>query len=371
MAIFEGFSDDAFIWSNLVRAIQSGNSTDWFSQYPSESGKSLLDRLIKPQFSDLRTTAAFLDDWTVCEPFGSNSPNAKMWESCEATLDARPISGDRSASLVVTILDQLELPFFTLGSGDEILVIAELDNGLHSSSIQIFQTSNGPVAEVANLMLVADLNLNDAGPDFLLSRFVAVPSVLQAAAYLAETPFPSSTWMMQGTRESAFPSVPAAHRPQPFFDCVGNVHARVPWLDTEREVTIEFPEYEHGIRFGYKIPLNRPRGELLEIFDGVLSALPKINTMLDDGFLNAGPDSAAPFQTVLASGAAFFEGAGYSYRPYLELVREETARASGVGFAAASSAPSTPVKATRFCESCGAPRNAEARFCGSCGSRFG
>lgn len=367
MGTFEGFSDEAFTWTNLVRAIQSGNSADWFDQYPSDIGRALLDRLTDPQLSQLRTAATFLDDWRVCEPFGSNSPNAEAWESCEATLQALPISGDRHAGVMMTILDELELPYFVLSSGDEILVVVELDNGLHGISVQVFQTPSGPVAEVANLMLAADLNLGDAGPDFLVSRFVAVPSVLQAAAYLGEAPFPSSTWMMQGSRESAYPNVAVTNRPQPFFDCIGNARARVPWLDPDREVTIEFPICELGIRFGYKISLYLPRQELLECFSGALWALPKINTMLDDGFLNAGPDAAAPFQVVLASGAAFSEGRGYSYRPYLELAREEASRANGLN--GLKAAPSSSGK--KFCESCGSPRNAEARFCGSCGSSFG
>lgn len=372
MAIFEGFTDDAFTWGNLIRAVQSGSAAAWFDQYPSVSGKAMLDKLVEPQFAFLRESAPFLDEWRVCEPFGANCANAAAWQSYEATLDARQLSGYRYTDAMISILDELEVPYFELSSGDEIVVIFELENGLHASSIRLYQAASGPVAEVANVMLAADLDMSDAGPDFLLSRFVAVPAVLQGAAYLAETPFPSSTWMMQGTRELTFPEIPVGHRPQPFFDCVGNDPVRIPWLDADRELTFEFPLVETGIRFGYKIRLDLSAQELTVIFDRVLTALPKMNTILDDGFLNAGVDSAAPFQSVLASRVAFSDGEGYAYRPYLEVVREFTPgprqRYSAQLDASTRSVTVPDSSAKRFCESCGAPRNPDARFCGSCGA---
>jgi len=81
MVKFEGFSEEAFTWINLVRAIQHGSATKWFAQYPAVSGQDVMTTMISPEHGFLRDSLGFLADWSVTKPFGVFCPDSAEWLS--------------------------------------------------------------------------------------------------------------------------------------------------------------------------------------------------------------------------------------------------------------------------------------------------
>ena len=253
MTAFDGFSEQAFTWNSVVLAISTGAAVEWFSAYPTVSGQSVFDGPLRPSIGPYAEVFEQMADWKVARPFGVHCDDAALWYP--RGVDATAADPERSTAgrQLVSALRTSGIDYIL---GDErdagLYVVHRVDNGAHHSFLKVFETPEGAFVEISAPVLVSALDLDDAGPDFYVSRFFAVPAVIQAAAVLAETPFPSV--LMSFERSMAYPDVPASRRLLPFLDPIVNASLIIP-LAQGSNVSLDYMSVEQTCRFGFSVPL--------------------------------------------------------------------------------------------------------------------
>ena len=136
----------------------------------------------------------------------------------------------------------------------------------------MFETPEGAFVGISAPVLLSALDLDDASPDFYVSRFLAVPAVIQAAAFLAETPFPSA--LMSFERSMAYPDVPPGKRPLPFFDSIVNAPL-IFSLAQGSTVSLDYMSVEQTYRFGFSVPLTMGEKAHASVLRVTVDAMPK------------------------------------------------------------------------------------------------
>ena len=144
-----------------------------------------------------------------------------------------------------------------------------------------------------------------------LATQVFLPYMFQSAAYLSESPFPSTPIVMR-TREQQFGLDNFEDIPKLAFLTeensrnFGTVNAN----NQMQAIFLWAPQITH---YGYIIEDKHLENPKEELFITILDALPKVGDILADGYCNWGPDSELNFQASCYSDRASYSPEEYSW----------------------------------------------------------
>lgn len=313
---------DPYRWGALATALTRNAGASWFGQYPIRTASDVLDMF--PYLAKLQEYYPFSRNFEVARPFGIPGPDIGSW--------------DEPADVFARFEDHPLGPRL-LGLLDKAGVIYEASP---EEIVCIFETGLGPIVEHGNLCVRPDgtaviqwsseLLLCWADRDhskpidlYMHSRLLHVPAVMQAAFFLAETPWPSTASMFAMPREVAFSEsgIPEDLYPRPGILWTEDDLILIPELtdgQTSGYLAVEAPPWV--VRGFYEISGDLTDEQLQRCLGLAMQAFPRIHKILTDGRREGEEQTAAPFAVVLGSspdlGEAYADDVYYA--PYLSLV---------------------------------------------------
>lgn len=286
--------ESPYSWENLVGCLQFNSAYEYFSSYKGLTGEELasLDKSILTVFIE------GCADWKIRECF---LPLTHP--------DFLPVSHKEGwKGLGQGSNSKLMAQFQRVISGMQVTISsAELENGStlfygkweSGSQRPIVQSGifyrNESGEEVLNwnipLLSLSPLSKDDLPGFVMMATKLTQPALLQAALMLAECQFPSTAKIINLSRQLSYSEdFPAKLFPKPvvsFTMSTGYLKANV---DSATFVDTDFVT-ELGFEISDKLTDSQLETALMTVMD----ALPHVLTMLEDGFINYGPESNAPY----------------------------------------------------------------------------
>lgn len=318
---FPGFASVAFTWGQLVTTLDRSVGAQWFSQYPLQGVADAREQV--PELATLSNTYSFADDWQFARPFGFPTPDDQFRQV--------PVSGRTSVRCedhdlgitLLELLDQMGIAYDMNDNRNEVLCVLPSPRGpiIEYGSIWVGNDGKASIAWTSDLLACfADLDISEPDLQYLQSRLIHVPAVIQAAFFLAETPFPSAGHLYALERSIAYAGadIPTQLLPSPFVEWYILDDVIVPKVvDGQLSGLLFAPFPGWVVRAGFEISDDLSLDQLQVCLSVAIKAFPKIHVMLHDGLAEGEAQSAANFQEVLAADEP--GGGVVSYVPYLLL----------------------------------------------------
>lgn len=314
---------DPYNWGTLVTAIARNSGAEWFSQYPIGDASDPV-RLI-PELADMQALYPFSRDLRVALPFGLTNGDADRWATPVSKYGFVRFADHPLGQRLLRILDGAGLRYEIGPGGDELYCAFESGLGLVVEQVHLcVRPDNSAVLQWSSEILGcwADTDLSNPTLLYLQSRMLQLPAVLQAAFFLAESPYPSSATQFAIPRETALndSGISQSDFPLPSVEWTDSPTFTVP--EAVDGVVVGFTEREAPpwmVRVAYEISGALTDEQLQRCIKLAADALPRMHVMLVTGLLDGEAQAAAPFHEVLASDSELAD-ADVFYLPYLSLM---------------------------------------------------
>ena len=296
-----------YSWRNLMNNMSSNGGAYWFEQYPQGGSDDLLEEF--PFLQEWVEGYAFVKDFRVARLFGlvnradsELAPTQVFGEEACVALTDHP-QGER----LLDLLDDVDLEYHLGPEAKELAAVFTTGAGPVMQFARMYREPSGAVLLQWSSDLLAcwaDRDLSNPTKRFLLSRFLNVPAVLQAAYFLAETPFPSTATFFALPRGSALPDrdLPIGKYPRPCIEWVEAESVVVPQVEDGSVTDIVYRDAPPWIvRGAYAISTAMPDEQLVACVKMATDAFSRMHEMLADGVEEGEAQEAAPFHVVFAS----------------------------------------------------------------------
>jgi hypothetical protein len=286
--------DSPYSWDNLVGCLQFNSAYEYFSMYKGLSGADLanLDESIHTVFiegsADWKIRECFLP---LTHPEFLPVSRKEGWKTLNQNSNSklmaqfqRVISGMEVTISSAELEDGSSFFYGKWGSG----------NKHPFAQIGIFYR-NEKGEEVLNWNAPL-LSFNSLPKDELLGFVIMAtkltqPALLQSALMLAECTFPSTAKIINLSRKLSYSGdFPEKLFPKPFID----FSISSGYLKANSD-TLTFVDADFVTGIGFEISDKLSDSQLQTALETVMDSFPHIFTMLEDGYINYGPESNAPF----------------------------------------------------------------------------
>lgn len=296
-----------YSWRNLMNNMSSNGGAVWYEQYAQGGSEDLLE--VFPFLDEWVDGYAFVKDFIVARPFGlvnrsdNDLPPAQLHGE-EACLD---LTEHPEGERLLDLLDDADLEYHLGPESKELAAVFTTGAGPVMQFAHMYRTPSGAaVLQWSSNLLAcwADRDLSNPTKRFLLSRLMNVPAVLQAAYFLAETPFPSTATWFALPRESALSDLdlPLDQYPRPCIEWIEAERAVVPQVEGGDVTDIVYREAPPWIvRGAYAISMEMSDEQLLACVKLASDAFSRMHEMIADGIEEGEAQEAAPFHVVFAS----------------------------------------------------------------------
>jgi len=286
--------ESPYSWDNLVGCLQFNSAYDYFATYKGLTG----DDLSKLDQSILTIFIEGSADWKIRECFlPLTHPDFLPVSRKEGW---RTLSKESNSKF----MDQFE----RVTSGMDVTISsAELENGSSlfygrwgsgnkNPFVQtgiFYRNNNGEeiLSWSAPLLSISSLPKDELPGYVIMATKLTQPALLQSALMLAECTFPSTAKIMNLSRKLSYSEdFPEKLFPKPAVD-----YSMSSGFLKANSDTVSFVEADFVTGAGFEISDKLTDSQLQTALMTVMDALPHLFTMLEDGFINYGPESNAPF----------------------------------------------------------------------------
>ena len=362
--MYEEFGDKAFTWFNLVRALTQNLGERWFADYPMTDASEIRRHI--PELEAVRTVAPFADGWRFAKMFFAADLPTDKWCAPSDQGQRIPWTSDPLGRRALSALNELGVTY-DFDSPELLAVVLDTPIApVAALGSVVLKADSSVVLEFGSYVLLSDVDLLGPDPTSVMTQSVCInlPAVMQAAAHLAECPWPSTSWLVQMfDRAEAFgmESTLRSVLPRPYISIAPQQTVVFPTSVPGEPVVVVYQDVPCAVMLGYEVRGEVSDAQLRQSLATVLDVFPKVHTMLVDSVRDGEAQQQAPLQDVLAAG----DQLGYHYAPVIQAFFDVMADTYDVGVDVPEAAPTV---ASRVCTPCGAPASPGGRFCGSCGS---
>jgi hypothetical protein len=282
-----------YSWDNVMGCLNLNSAYEYFSTYKGFSGADLakLDKSI------LTVIIEGSSDWKIRECFlPLTHPDYLNVSSKEGWKNLGQDSNSKLMDQFQRVISDMDVTIMSGGlENNSSFFYGRWESGNQNPFVQtgIFYR-NDKGEEVLNWE-VPLLSLTSLPHDELIFIMMATkftqPALLQSALMLAECTFPSTAKMLNLSRKLSYSEdFPQDLFPKPFLDFSMSSSYLKAKSDTATVVDADFVT-----RIGFEISDKLSDSQLRTALETVMDTFPHLFTMLEDGFINYGPESNAPF----------------------------------------------------------------------------